>query len=83
MASTVTSHAPQVEQSSCTVDVRDRMDAVRPQKRQTAISESLTRLTRSPLLLLEGAGRFLKNPAIREIHPTRESYSREEALDVK
>jgi hypothetical protein len=51
------------------------MDAVLPQKRHTAISESLTRLTRSPLLTgLEGAGRLLKSATILEIHATRESY---------
>lgn len=89
-ASTVISHGPQAEQSICTVAARDRLDAVRPQKRHAAISESLTRLTRSPLLAaLEGAGRtregrrachaphgLLKNAVIREIQATRRSYSR-------
>ena len=81
ITSTVTSHGPQSEQSSCTVAPQGRTDAVRPQKRQTAINESLTRLTRSPLLTaFGGAGRaalsLLKNLAIPEVHATRGSYSR-------
>ena len=86
IASTVTSHGPQSEQSSCTASAKDCLDAVRPQKRHLAISESLTRFTRSPLLT---AGVFggrrhacharsglLKNPAMPEVHATRGSYSR-------
>src|ERR1035438_962690 len=82
IASTVTSHAPQAEQSSCTAASKDRTDAVRPQKRHLVISAALTRLTRSPLLtVFEGAGcraprRRLKNPAMPEIQGTRGSYSR-------
>ena len=81
ITSTVTSHGPQSEQSSCTVAAKGRTDPVRPQKRHTAINESLTRLTRSPLLTaFGGAGRIspslLKNVAIPEVHATRGSYSR-------
>ena len=49
IASTVTSHGPQDEQSSSSFAAKGRRDAVRPQKRHTTISESLTRRTRSPL----------------------------------
>lgn len=82
-ASGVTSHAPQAEQSSCTFTSKARKDAVRPQKRHTTISASLTRLIRSPLLALEGGGCFapaprmpLKNPPMLESHATPESYIR-------
>lgn len=86
ITSTVTSHGPQSEQSSCTVAAKGRTDPVRPQKRHKAITESLTRLIRSPLLTagpFEGRRHachaplgFLKNPAMPEIHATRGSYSR-------
>ena len=82
IASTVTSHGPQSEQSSCTASVKDCLDAVRPQKRHLAISESLTRFTRSPLLTagVFGGRRhacharngFLKNLTMPEVPATRE-----------
>src|ERR1017187_310583 len=54
IASTVTSHAPQAEQLSCTAASKDRTDAVRPQKRHLVISAALTRLNGSPLLTALG-----------------------------